>query len=659
MEADKEQLLFARKLASNDKEVRYQTLTNLGKLFSKSVHPMKEEDLLRIWMGLFYAMWMSDKPVVQRELGESISKLIHTHSNPDNAILFIKTFYTTMHRQFPLIDRLRHDKYLKFVRFFVHHSLAFIKNQEYDSEIIEKYIKAQTNIWEVDDAQEIQLHVCDLFFDELFYACGNEIPSAAIFQFADLFVQTLVKTNHQILKTRLFEALRAFILGASYCSPKLAPKKKHGMDTDKSLFPDVEFVTISLEELETWFMARAMSKDKIQNRDLLYQLKDEALKKKRAEPGFKVLPRGSITKKVAEVEDEEYKRLMADHRKAQAALPKDEVVNSKKEKLKKRKMAQKVNGQEVKDVEEEEKKMNGKNGKKGKKEKRAEAPVVAVAPVPEEKVEEPKNKKQKVQVETPTPTPTPTPTTTTTVVTKKQKKNAKGEVVGKVEEKVETVVTEDATSKQTEVTTTTTSKAVKKTPVKKDANKQVEEVEDDEKPEEKPVEKKRKVDEKKGKGKGKKVEEKVDEEVKEDKPVDITPKKKAIPTPATNGNSAAKKRKAPENDTPVATNGKKKQQVVAEEKEEREEAVVEETPVSAKKGKKAKKENGTTVTPQKSGEAVTPPSTGKKSVRFSKDNHVKEFHILEEVTTPVTPSSTKPKSVLTTPPSKGKVPKKK
>jgi ribosomal RNA-processing protein 1 len=52
-------------------------------------------------------MWMSDKPEVQRELAESISKLIHTHGINENAYMFIKTFYITMSREMPGVDRLR------------------------------------------------------------------------------------------------------------------------------------------------------------------------------------------------------------------------------------------------------------------------------------------------------------------------------------------------------------------------------------------------------------------------------------------------------------------------------------------------------------------------------------------------------------------------
>lgn len=55
-------------------------------------------------------MWMSDKPKVQRELAESISNLIHTHNSVDNAIVFMRVFFKTVHREFPKIDRLRYKR---------------------------------------------------------------------------------------------------------------------------------------------------------------------------------------------------------------------------------------------------------------------------------------------------------------------------------------------------------------------------------------------------------------------------------------------------------------------------------------------------------------------------------------------------------------------
>ena len=32
--------------------------------------------MLRIWKGLFYCLWMSDKPLVQEELAKNIAELL-------------------------------------------------------------------------------------------------------------------------------------------------------------------------------------------------------------------------------------------------------------------------------------------------------------------------------------------------------------------------------------------------------------------------------------------------------------------------------------------------------------------------------------------------------------------------------------------------------
>ena len=38
---------------------------------------LSKDEVLRIWKGLFYCYWMSDKPLVQEELAEKISAMVH------------------------------------------------------------------------------------------------------------------------------------------------------------------------------------------------------------------------------------------------------------------------------------------------------------------------------------------------------------------------------------------------------------------------------------------------------------------------------------------------------------------------------------------------------------------------------------------------------
>jgi len=70
-----------------------------------------QEELLKIWKGLFYCMWVQDEPLLQEELADTISQLVHVVNNSEAQHLFIQTFWQTMNREWKGIDRLRLGKY--------------------------------------------------------------------------------------------------------------------------------------------------------------------------------------------------------------------------------------------------------------------------------------------------------------------------------------------------------------------------------------------------------------------------------------------------------------------------------------------------------------------------------------------------------------------
>lgn len=66
---------------------------------------------MRLWKGLYYCMWMSDKPLVQEELAESLSKLVHCFNNVDAALLYTKCTLNTLASEWFGIDQHRLDKF--------------------------------------------------------------------------------------------------------------------------------------------------------------------------------------------------------------------------------------------------------------------------------------------------------------------------------------------------------------------------------------------------------------------------------------------------------------------------------------------------------------------------------------------------------------------
>lgn len=64
---DKEKSL-AIKLADNEKKVRNKALTQIRNYIqtkSAKSEPFTEPDLIKLWKGLHYCMWMADKALIQ------------------------------------------------------------------------------------------------------------------------------------------------------------------------------------------------------------------------------------------------------------------------------------------------------------------------------------------------------------------------------------------------------------------------------------------------------------------------------------------------------------------------------------------------------------------------------------------------------------------
>jgi ribosomal RNA-processing protein 1 len=83
------------------------------KFSSSSLFPeFTNNDFLRLWKGLYYCMWMSDKPLVQEELAEDLGSLVHCFPDVKVGIQFFRNFLETMCLEWFGIDQWRIDKFM-------------------------------------------------------------------------------------------------------------------------------------------------------------------------------------------------------------------------------------------------------------------------------------------------------------------------------------------------------------------------------------------------------------------------------------------------------------------------------------------------------------------------------------------------------------------
>ncbi|XP_061215207.1 ribosomal RNA processing protein 1 homolog B [Neopsephotus bourkii] len=212
------EIQFAQRLAANEKRIRDRALKKLRGYISvrtqRAAGGFSQEELLKIWKGLFYCMWMQDKPLLQEELANNISQLIHTIENTETRRLFIQTFWQTMNREWNGIDSLRLDKYYMLMRKILRQSFEVLKRNEWDESLIELFLQLQMK--EVMDPDSnaptgIKLHFIDIYLDELAKVGAKELTAEQNLKFIEPFCKIAAKSKDRCVlhavATGIFEII--------------------------------------------------------------------------------------------------------------------------------------------------------------------------------------------------------------------------------------------------------------------------------------------------------------------------------------------------------------------------------------------------------------------------------------------------------------------
>ncbi|EGN93116.1 hypothetical protein SERLA73DRAFT_145957, partial [Serpula lacrymans var. lacrymans S7.3] len=90
------------------KKVRDKAVQNLAIFLSNdSENAISELEMAKLWKGIFYCFWMSDKPLVQQALASELAGLVLTITSTPSALKFLRGFWMMTVREWSGIDRLR------------------------------------------------------------------------------------------------------------------------------------------------------------------------------------------------------------------------------------------------------------------------------------------------------------------------------------------------------------------------------------------------------------------------------------------------------------------------------------------------------------------------------------------------------------------------
>ncbi|KAI5898032.1 Nop52-domain-containing protein [Schizophyllum commune H4-8] len=213
---------LAKYLASTEKKTRDKAVKNLAVFLSDpSRDALPKSEMDKLWKGLFYCFWMSDKPLVQQALASELAELVLTIKTTSAALAFLRGFWDAMCREWAGIDRLRLDKYYMLVRRFVNASFRLLLRNDWSEEVCSEYNEILTRpgggpLCPSDQKipSSLGYHVCDVYLEELEKAVASredEIPSVPlailISPFLNLASRTINSRTYARVESTVFKPL--------------------------------------------------------------------------------------------------------------------------------------------------------------------------------------------------------------------------------------------------------------------------------------------------------------------------------------------------------------------------------------------------------------------------------------------------------------------
>jgi ribosomal RNA-processing protein 1 len=187
MATDIQQTPFVKQLAANgkvsrkliqspnltanqkDRKTRDAALESL-KTYLSGRRDLPPLELLKLHKGLFYCMWMSDRPLTQQALATSLASLVSVLP-PRTVIPFLRAYWQTMQREWTNIDVLRMEKFLLLTRRYLSASFEVLEKGGWKEgsvfEMLELLEEIPCNVGEIRIPNGLRYHVIDIYVDEL------------------------------------------------------------------------------------------------------------------------------------------------------------------------------------------------------------------------------------------------------------------------------------------------------------------------------------------------------------------------------------------------------------------------------------------------------------------------------------------------------------
>ncbi|KAJ6503362.1 nucleolar protein,Nop52-domain-containing protein [Mycena vitilis] len=242
---------FAKHLASNDKKTRDKAIKSLSAFLADDAQePISKPEMDKLWKGIFYCFWMSDKPLVQQALASELAELLLTVNSVSSSLSILRGFWEATVREWNGIDRLRLDKYYMLVRRFVNATFRLLGRSKWDRVACETYGNILTReggplcSTDIRVPTSLAYHLSDIYIEELEKTLASApepmLPaplSTLLTPFFTLAARTPTSTTYKRIQSELFTPLFS-ALSSPQTSEDQPPAKRMRLDPDaKQQYP--------------------------------------------------------------------------------------------------------------------------------------------------------------------------------------------------------------------------------------------------------------------------------------------------------------------------------------------------------------------------------------------------------------------------------------
>uniref|UniRef100_A0A1A8F5Q7 Ribosomal RNA processing 1 homolog n=4 Tax=Nothobranchius korthausae TaxID=1143690 RepID=A0A1A8F5Q7_9TELE len=235
------EVLLAQRLASNEKAIRSKAIKKLRKYIAvrsqNASGGFTPDELLKLWKGLFYCLWMQDKLLLQEELSNQISSLIHHFHHTDQQLLYMESFLQTLKREWTGIDRLRMDKFYQVVRFMFRQSFEVLRRQSWENSVVARFLQLLTSqLLQADSGAPsgLQLHILNLYLTELAAVGAAELTADQNLTLIEPFCKAAAKTKNQMLFSAICSSIFSTIIDQAPFAVEDLMKEVNGSDSGQA-----------------------------------------------------------------------------------------------------------------------------------------------------------------------------------------------------------------------------------------------------------------------------------------------------------------------------------------------------------------------------------------------------------------------------------------